>query len=291
VARDCPVFIEADNGLGSPAGDVDDGFALAWALLSGSPIAGVGSVYGNTSEAWADRNNRAVGGLCGFSGPHLRGAAHADDHRAETTTWLVNRSEPFRVLALGPLTTLAAALLREPALSRRIPQIVLVGGNRSSLGRWPPVWPFEFNLVKDPVAARRVVDSGVPITVVPLDVARRMTITAADLAALPGPLGDHLRRHSRRWFRRARCILLSRTIRIWDLVAASAALRPALVRTTPVHICVHDNGWLEFGSGGRDAWMVESFDRDALWQDFVATCRAFSALSSPLAATANQESP
>src|ERR1700712_2555052 len=70
---DTALLIDTDNAAGSPSGDVDDAFAIAALLRSGLPVAAVASVGGNTGEAAADRNNRALGEICGYPGPYLRG--------------------------------------------------------------------------------------------------------------------------------------------------------------------------------------------------------------------------
>ncbi|HWN45144.1 MAG TPA: nucleoside hydrolase, partial [Thermoanaerobaculia bacterium] len=145
------LLIDSDNAMGSASGDVDDGLAVAALLKSGLPIAALTSVGGNTTQAQADRNNRTLGALCGYPGPYRLGAG----------------SEPLRFVALGPLTNVAAWL-------DQASEIILVGSNVSSPGRFPPWWPHEFNLTHDRPAARAVFSSTVPLTVVPLDVARKM---------------------------------------------------------------------------------------------------------------------
>jgi inosine-uridine nucleoside N-ribohydrolase len=253
------LFIDTDNALGSPRGDVDDGFAVAALLLGSQGVAAVASVAGNTSEARAFENNRTLARLCGWDGPLLRGGA-------EAAGFLAASREPLRVAALGPLTNVAAGL----ALGARLAEVIVVGANASSRGRWPPVWPFEFNLFLDRPAARAVFDSAAPLTFVTLDVARRMLVTQADLDALAGPLGEHLRRESRRWFRRARFLRLSGAIRLWDLVAAYYALEPSLFRVQESCARLHPNGWIEFGAGERPVRMVRGFDPGDIWGRFVS---------------------
>jgi inosine-uridine nucleoside N-ribohydrolase len=94
------LLIDTDNAAGSPRGDVDDAFALAALLRSGLPVAAVSSVAGNTGEAEADRNNRVLGGLCGYGGPYLRGV-RAGDVPDRIDLWT---GGPVRFLALGPGT-------------------------------------------------------------------------------------------------------------------------------------------------------------------------------------------
>ena len=247
--------------MGSGSGDVDDGFALVALLLSGQPVAAIGSVFGNTSEEQAFENNRALSQLCGFQGSCLRGA--------EASRFLVSTQESLRVLALGPLTNIAAALEMEPALARRMTELIVVGANAASRGRWPPLWPFEFNLVRDRQATRTVLCSEVPLTIVPLDVARRLWITRQDLREVGGPVGAYLQQHADRWFRRARLLKWRGSVPLWDLVAALYVLEPSLFRLREDRVRFHDRGWIQFGNGPRPVRRVEGFDREAVWRHFV----------------------
>jgi inosine-uridine nucleoside N-ribohydrolase len=259
------LLIDTDNAAGSPMGDVDDAFALAALLLSGLPVAALSSVAGNTSEARADANNRVLGTLCGYGGPYLRGieAGEVPDRIDRADLWT---GGPFRFLALGPLTNLAAVLDRNHRAS--ISEAVVVGGNLSSRGRFPPWWPHEFNLTKDPDATRAVFASDLPLTVVPLDVARRLRIDPTELRALPGALGELLRRHAARWARRSLLIRGSRRFPVFDLAAAAYAIDPALVAVEEIRVRLHRNLWLEFGRGERRLRVVRDLDLDGIWRLF-----------------------
>ncbi|MEA2601442.1 MAG: hypothetical protein QOF89_2434 [Acidobacteriota bacterium] len=258
------LLIDTDNAAGSPMGDVDDAFALAALLRSGVPVAAISSVGGNTSEARADANNRVLGELCGYRGPYLRGveAGEVPDRIDRADLWTTGG--PFRFLALGPLTNLAAALDRRAAIS----EAVLVGGNLSSRGRFPPWWPHEFNLTKDPDATRAVFASDLPLTVVPLDVARRLRIGPRELASLPGEMGEILRRHAARWVRRSLLIRGSRRFPVFDLAAAAYAIDPVLVTVEEIRVRLHRNLWIEFGRGERPLKVVRDLDAEAIWRLF-----------------------
>jgi len=271
------LVVDSDNGLGSPRGDVDDGLALIALLRSGLPVAALAGVFGNTAEWRARANHRALAALCGYDGPVLAGAAGPLRARAplpEASRFLLGGAGPWRVVALGPLTNLAAALEAESRVAARITEVVAVGGNRSSRGRWPPYWPYEFNLTADRRATRDVVESGVPLTLVPLDVARRLVVTPADLAALPGSLGEHVPRHAARWFRRALLVRGRRAFPVWDLVAALFVVDPAACETEATAARLHPSGWLELGVGTRRVTVVRAFDPRGLWQRFIALATA-----------------
>ena len=79
------------------------------------------------------------------------------------------------LIPVGPLTNVASALLREPAIGAKLAGIVLMGGGITK-GNTTPV--AEFNIYADPEAAHVVFDSGVPLTMVGLDVPHQ---------SIPGP--------------------------------------------------------------------------------------------------------
>ena len=80
------------------------------------------------------------------------------------------------LIGLGPLTNLALALRSEPALAKTIKSIVLMGGSLSGGNVTPAA---EFNFYVDPEAASIVFNSGVPITMVGLDVTRKVRVNRA----------------------------------------------------------------------------------------------------------------
>ncbi|MHA7984848.1 nucleoside hydrolase [Rathayibacter sp. CAU 1779] len=95
------------------------------------------------------------------------------------------------LVATGPLTNVAAALRRDPALSERIPRLVLMGGAVSG-GNVTAV--AEFNIWVDADAAQEVLTAGIrDVVVMPLDATHSAPLTVADcdaLAALGTPGGQ-----------------------------------------------------------------------------------------------------
>ncbi|AQW29337.1 nucleoside hydrolase [Ralstonia syzygii subsp. celebesensis] len=82
--------------------------------------------------------------------------------------------------ALGPLTNLASALIAAPQIRFALREIVLMGGAFFERGNITPA--AEFNIYVDPQAAEIVFGSGVPIVVLPRDVAVKAPITPARVA-------------------------------------------------------------------------------------------------------------
>ncbi len=259
------ILIDTDNAAGSPSGDVDDAFAVAALLRSGLPVAALASVGGNTSEVQADRNNRILGELCGYTGPYLRGVEAEDVPERIDRAGALQSAGPLRYMALGPLTNLAA-VLEMVAIS----EAVLVGGNLTSRGRFPPWWPHEFNLTHDREATRAVFASDLPLTLVPLDVAHRLRAGPEELETLQGDLGSFLRRCSARRSRRSLLVRGSRRFPLFDLAAAAYVIDPSLVTVEETSARLHSNLWLEFGRGGRHLRVIRDLDADAIWRRFVA---------------------
>jgi purine nucleosidase len=121
-----------------------------------------------------------VHGKTGLDGPDLPAPAmplqkqHAVDFIIET----LRNEEPGSVTlcALGPLTNIAHVLIRAPELAPRIREIVLMGGGFFEGGNITPT--AEFNIYVDPQAAQIVLQSGVPIVILPLDVTHKALTTA-----------------------------------------------------------------------------------------------------------------
>jgi inosine-uridine nucleoside N-ribohydrolase len=89
------------------------------------------------------------------------------------------------VVVMGPLTVLARAIDRDPELPSLIQRLVIVGGAWHEAGNASAA--AEFHFFCDPPAARQVLKCGVPLTLIPLDVTRKIVLAPADLLELPAP--------------------------------------------------------------------------------------------------------
>lgn len=78
------------------------------------------------------------------------------------------------LITIGPLTNIGAALASDPELAGKIRGVVMMGGSLSGGNITPAA---EFNIYVDPEAARMVFQSGIPITMVGLDVTRKTSLT------------------------------------------------------------------------------------------------------------------
>ena len=83
----------------------------------------------------------------------------------------------LEIVAVGPLTNIAIALMKHPDLSGLIKKIVIMGGAFLAGNTTPAA---EFNIYVDPEAAKRVFESGIPFYLCPLDVTHEGYLTAGE---------------------------------------------------------------------------------------------------------------
>jgi purine nucleosidase len=199
------IIIDTDPGQ-------DDAVAILLALASPEDLTvlGITAVAGNVPLALTAKNARKVcevagkpdvkvfagcdrplahslvtaehvHGKTGLDGPDLPEPqmplqdGHAVDFIIDTL-----RAEPSGTVTLcplGPLTNIATALQKAPDIAGRIQEIVLMGGAYFQVGNITPA--AEFNIYVDPEAAEIVFKSGIPLTVMPLDVTHKALVTTA----------------------------------------------------------------------------------------------------------------
>ncbi len=87
------------------------------------------------------------------------------------------------LITIGPLTNVAVALNLDPEIAHLARGLVMMGGSLSGGNITPAA---EFNIYVDPEAARIVFQSGIPITMVGLDVTRKTSLTEQHVRRLEG---------------------------------------------------------------------------------------------------------
>jgi purine nucleosidase len=100
--------------------------------------------------------------------------------------WLEEDSGPRRILALGPLTNIAALALARPDLAAHITELTWMGGGVTSGNHTASA---EFNAFADPEALAIVLAQGLPLRMVDLDICRRVLAKPEDadcLRQIPG---------------------------------------------------------------------------------------------------------
>ena len=109
-------------------------------------------------------------------------------HAVDLITDLAGRYPGELVLvAVGPLTNVARAVMKDPDRMRGLREIIIMGGAFETGGNVSPV--AEFNIHADPHAAQIVCDSGIPLVFVPLDVTRQAFLDAGTIDRFAGAAG------------------------------------------------------------------------------------------------------
>ncbi len=148
------------------------------------------------------------------------------------------------IIALGPLTNLALALRRAPDALSGVRRIVVMGGAARMPGNVTAA--AEFNVYCDPQAAAEVFASGLPITMVGLDVTRRALLRVRALEG-GGPFRAALRDLIRTYARFARERRGADDITLHDPLALAVAMRPGFVETVDCRVDVDASGGVARG--------------------------------------------
>jgi inosine-uridine nucleoside N-ribohydrolase len=125
-----------------------------------------------------------IHGVSGLDGadlpiPEVRPSnLHAVDFIINT---LLESDEKLYLIPTGPLTNIGVALLREPRIKEKIERIVLMGGAVFDSNITPAA---EFNIYVDPEAAKIVFESGLPLTMVGLNVTNKALFSFEDIERL-----------------------------------------------------------------------------------------------------------
>jgi purine nucleosidase len=209
------LIIDTDPGI-------DDALAILLALASPEvKIEGLTVVSGNTIAAQGMLNALGILELAGADGipvsmgvpiPLVQPLLVAPETHGEiglgyarlpkprlkpnpghAVDWIIDTvlSAPGEIclVAIGPLTNIAMAIRREPRLVGAVQEMIIMGGAIRAGGNTTPL--AEFNIYCDPHAAHIVFHSGMPITLVPLDVTYQAILTKADVQCLlqiPSPI-------------------------------------------------------------------------------------------------------
>ncbi|MBB6405575.1 nucleoside hydrolase [Arthrobacter sp. AZCC_0090] len=206
-----------DTDIGS---DVDD--ALALALILGSPEAellGVTTVYGDTllrarlARRLGKLAGRDVPVYCGIGTPLSGRDVWWPGHEGSLHEGLENESiqdedavnyllrqvaeHPGEVdiVAIGPLTNIAAALKEDPAFERNVRHLWIMGGAFGT-------GEVEHNFRSDDLSASIVFKSSLNITVTGLEITRKVEMRRdqLELISAAGPLGAALDADIRQWW-------------------------------------------------------------------------------------------
>lgn len=269
-----PQLVVIDTDIGD---DIDDAFALALALRSPElKVLGVTTTFGNTEmrARLVDRYLKAVGrsDIAVFAGPPTKTdnvmtqAAYAK-RDAQTSfgdgaefILKMAREHPGQVtlIGIGPLSTVQAAIKRDPAGFRKLKRVVIMGGSVykgygvDAQGKPKPAEP-EWNILNDPAGLKALLGSGVTVAMMPLDSTQVPLETQGREAifAHGSALTDQLTLLYHEWMGGTQNH--SPTPTLFDPVAVTFTFRPDLCPAKPMHIDVDPKGMTIPGKGAPNA--------------------------------------
>jgi purine nucleosidase len=179
---------------------------------------------------------------------------------------------PLTLVSLGPLTNIAAALRERPALQANVARLVAVMGRRPGHLFHPaegasggilfghgPVFR-DFNFDQDREAATSVLEMGLPMTLMPYDAARELTLTGTDLGQLEarGDAAAWVASRARAWLDFWKEGIGKDGFYPFDLLAGAYVIEPRLFD------CARSDAWVS-----RDPRLWNLFyDPDALLVGF-----------------------
>ncbi|KAK3444338.1 hypothetical protein EUGRSUZ_A00423 [Eucalyptus grandis] len=264
------IIIDTDPGI-------DDAMAIFVALQSPEvEVIGLTTIYGNVYTTLATRNALHLLEVAGRTdipvaegshvtitkGTKLRIAdfVHGADGlgnqnfpppkgkpiEQSAATFLIEQANLYpgevTVVALGPLTNIALALEQDPTFSKKIGQIVLLGGAFSVNGNVNPA--AEANIFGDPDAADIVFTSGADVLAIGINVTHQVVLTDADrdkLVQSNGRFAQYLSRILEVYFAYHREAYFTR-VYLHDPTTIIAALNPSLLTFTEGVVRVQTTG-------------------------------------------------
>src|SRR6056297_729518 len=306
------IIIDTDPGQ-------DDAVAILLALASPEEIdvLGITAVAGNVPLALTARNARIVCELAGradmkvFAGcdrplkhalvtaEHVHGKTgldgpvlpeptmplqdmHAVDFIVDTL-----RTQPpgtVTLCPLGPLTNIATAFVQAPDIVGRVQEIVLMGSAYFECGNITPA--AEFNIYVDPEAAEIVFGSGIPLTVMPLDVTHKALVTGARNTAfrsLETEAGRTVAEWTDFFERFDKEKYGSAGAPLHDPCVTAFLIRPKLFTGRRINVEIETEGRLTTGMTVADWWGVTERPRNALFMGDVDAEGFFALLTERLA--------
>ena len=293
--------------------DCDPGHddAVAIALAAGSPaieLLSVTTVAGNQTVEKTTRNACVLCTLLGLSntpvvagcsGPLVRALRTASEFSGASgldgpppveptvvpaaghaVDWIVDSvmADPGEItlVATGPLTNVAMALRKEPAIAQAVREVVIMGGAYSRGNVTPAA---EFNIYVDPEAARAVFEAPWRLTMMGLDLTHQATFGCDEERRLE-EIGSPIARFMielMRYFRDAyRAAAGLEDPPVHDPCAVAYVIDPTLFEVASAHVEVETSGtWTsgmtvtDFGParpGVRRVDVGTKLDREGFWE-------------------------
>ncbi len=278
------IIIDTDPAMGTLGGDPEDCFAIMLALNTPEVVVeGITIVQGNVPAEQGYANARHLLALLNREDvPLLPGCLRPMSGTRTTQIDLLERRYGMKqitdmidpppgnpdaasflietvlaspgeitLVTIGPLTNVATAMQLSPEFSAGIQAVVMMGGAAACAGNISPA--AEFNYWQDPEAADIVFRSGVPLTMVGLDVCHKTQLLPAQVEECTGAgstLGQFVLEATRPWFKAMAGGEGRESLHLYDSLAMAVAIDPSLATFEDSYVAV------EIGDGPAQGMSV-----------------------------------
>nr|MDO8133285.1 nucleoside hydrolase [Candidatus Njordarchaeum guaymaensis] len=250
-------IIDTDIGLGTRNAEIEDGLAISFAFTMQKElrVEGITTVFGNVVGGEAYKNAVNLLGVLGeTSNKVAKGAIKPlkDQSKGEPsakaaaeliTSIVLKQPKEITLICIGPLTNIATALIMEPDLPENVKEVYIMGGAVTVPGNVSPT--AEFNIYSDPVAAKIVFNSKMPITLIPLDVTTKTLFTDKHLEILRSTGGktlDHICQYVEPWLNLQKQTFKLEGGNLHDPLAVAIAVDNTLAKMEKVFVDVETKG-------------------------------------------------
>jgi len=284
------IIIDTDIG-----DDIDDAFALGLALSSPEfEILGVSASFGDTVTR-AKMLDRMLGELGHNDMPvamgtpvnvnlnaftqrrYAEGGQFARASHPASADFILEQARKYpgqiTLVAVGPLPNVGAAIDKDLASFRKLKRVVIMGGSIRTMidpyGVTAPIAPHpEWNTKNDIASTQKLLASGVPVSVLPLDSTANLKmheVARTALFAHGSMLTNILAGLYYEWSAATR----SPTPVLFDPMTLASMLAPSLCPLTPMHLTVDEAGNTKETPGAPNAQVCLHSDADAFLHFYV----------------------
>jgi inosine-uridine nucleoside N-ribohydrolase len=272
ISKPIPVILDTDIG-----GDIDDTWALVMLLKSPElDLKLVTTCTGDTTYRakvtakileMSGRSDVGVGigpatdakgypqgeWVKGYELDKYPGKVYTDGCKAMIEV-IMKSPEPITIIAIGPFTTIAEALKREPRIAKKSRIVAMAGNIRKPFGDATVAIP-EYNVKIDVPASRAVFDAPWDITITPLDTCGFVKLMGENYKAMKksqDPLAKIIMEnyrvwcdaHKRDWFGHGSSVL-------FDTVAVYLVFTEKFLVMEDLKLIVEDDGLTAINPNGR----------------------------------------
>jgi purine nucleosidase len=191
---------------------------------------------------------------------------------------LANSKRPITLVTTGPLTNVAPVFVERPELREKVDEVIAMGGafNVSGNVEHPEHdGTAEWNFFADPPAAKAMLDTGIHMRLIPLDVTNKVPITREFLARVDEQ-ADRYR--ASQLAAKIYSLVKGLNYYFWDTLTVAAAIHPDMFTYKDMRIDIAANGKSQGKSsstffGGKKAKIALEMDKERFEDLVLATLR------------------